>query len=108
MTLDIDEIEAILRQYWQIPSNLPPRQLRNQAFIIQVMVSQKYAHDNLNTSWAASRRFARTGCRYCVIEAVGFGLERLMAGEMMPSPNMKLAPSMSPASGSRRYAASSL
>ena len=47
MTLGIDEIEAILRQFWQIPSNLPPRQLHNQAFIIQVMVGQKYAHDNL-------------------------------------------------------------
>jgi len=43
-----------------------------------------------------------------VIEAVGFGLERLMAGEMMPSPNMKLAPSMSPASSSGKCAASSL
>ncbi len=59
-------------------------------------------------SLPCAMRLARTGCRYCVIEAVGFSLERLMAGEMMPSPNRKLPPSMSHSSSSGRYAASSL
>ena len=53
-------------------------------------------------SLPCAMRLARTGCRYCVIEAVGFGLERLMAGEMMPSPNRKLPPSMTHSSSSGR------
>ena len=42
------------------------------------------------------------------IQSLNEMIERLMVGEMMPSPNRKLAPSMSPASSSGRCAASSL
>ncbi|MGB9165389.1 MAG: hypothetical protein WCC41_13190 [Rhodomicrobium sp.] len=42
------------------------------------------------------------------IQSLNEMIERMMVGEMMPSPNRKLAPSMSPASSSGRCAASSL
>ena len=47
MTLDIETVEAILRQHWKMPSPLAATDLQDQAFRIQVMVGQKYSHDNL-------------------------------------------------------------
>ena len=47
MTLDLKTVEAILRQHWKIPSNLDPQKLNDRAFNIQVMVDQKYSHQNL-------------------------------------------------------------
>jgi hypothetical protein len=47
MNLDVDEIEAIFRQHWKMSGDLLPRELHDQAFKIQVMVGQKYSHDNL-------------------------------------------------------------
>jgi hypothetical protein len=47
MTLDIKTIEAILRQHWELPGDLDLEKLHNNAFKIQVMVGQKYAHQNL-------------------------------------------------------------
>jgi hypothetical protein len=47
MTLDIDKVEAILRQHWQIPSELSRTKLQEQAGRIHVLVRQKYSHDNL-------------------------------------------------------------
>ena len=47
MPLDIDKIEAILREHWHIPSNLKSSELHDHAGRIQVLVRQKYSHDNL-------------------------------------------------------------
>jgi len=47
MTLDIDKVEAILRKHWQIPSELSRARLQEHAGRIQVLVRQKYSHDNL-------------------------------------------------------------
>lgn len=47
MALDIETIEAILHQHWEMPSDLNPNELHDQAFKIQVLVGQKYSHDNL-------------------------------------------------------------
>ncbi len=47
MPLDIDKVEAILRQHWQIPSELSRTKLLEQAGRIHVLVRQKYSHDNL-------------------------------------------------------------
>ena len=47
MTLDVHKIETILREHWYIPSNLAPSELHDHAGRIQVLVSQKYSHDNL-------------------------------------------------------------
>ena len=47
MILDLKTVEAILRQHWKIPSNLDPQKLNDRAFNIQVMVGQKYSHQNL-------------------------------------------------------------
>jgi hypothetical protein len=47
MTLDIDKIEAILRQHWQIPSDVSRAKLQEHAGRIHVLVRQKYSHDNL-------------------------------------------------------------
>ena len=47
MILDLKTVESILRQHWTIPSTLQPEKLNDQAFKIQVMVGQKYAHQNL-------------------------------------------------------------
>jgi len=47
MALDIDKVEAILRQHWQIPSDLSRVKLQEQAGRIHVLVRQKYSHDNL-------------------------------------------------------------
>jgi hypothetical protein len=47
MTLDIDKVEAILRQHWQIPSELSRTKLQEHAGRIHVLVRQKYSHDNL-------------------------------------------------------------
>jgi len=47
MTLDIEKIEAILRQHWQIPSEFNCRALQDYAGRIHVLVLQKYSHDNL-------------------------------------------------------------
>ncbi len=47
MALDIETVEAILRKHWEMPSNINPKKLSDQAFKIQVMVAQKYSHQNL-------------------------------------------------------------
>jgi len=47
MTVDADKVERILRQHWQIPSDLRPAVFNDLAFRIQVLVSQHYSHDNL-------------------------------------------------------------
>ena len=47
MALDIDKVEAILRQHWQIPSELSRAKLQERAGRIHVLVRQKYSHDNL-------------------------------------------------------------
>jgi hypothetical protein len=47
MTLDIETVEAILRRHWKVPSDLDPEELHDHAFKIQVLVGQKYSHDNL-------------------------------------------------------------
>ena len=47
MTVDADKVETILRQHWQIPSDLSSVVFHDLAFRIQVMVGQKYSHDNL-------------------------------------------------------------
>ncbi len=47
MPLDIDKVEAILRQHWKIPSELSRSKLQEQAGRIHVLVRQKYSHDNL-------------------------------------------------------------
>ena len=47
MTLDADKVEAILRQHWKIPAKFSPSELHDQAYRIQVLVGQKYSHDNL-------------------------------------------------------------
>jgi len=47
MPLDIDKIEAILREHWHIPSNLKSNELHDHASRLQVLVRQKYSHDNL-------------------------------------------------------------
>jgi hypothetical protein len=47
MTPDIKTVEAILRQHWEIPSDLGPRALNDHLFKIQVLVGQKYSHQNL-------------------------------------------------------------
>jgi len=47
MTLDIKTVEAILRRHWDLPSDLDPKELHDHAFKIQVMVGQKYSHENL-------------------------------------------------------------
>lgn len=47
MAADTDKVEAILRQHWQIPSDLRPGVLQDLAFRLNVLVGQKYSHDNL-------------------------------------------------------------
>ena len=47
MTLDIKTVEAILRQHWEMPTDLDPEKLHDHAFKIQVLVGQKYSHENL-------------------------------------------------------------
>ena len=47
MALDVDKVEAILRQHWQIPSDLSRGKLQEYAGRIQVLIGQKYSHDNL-------------------------------------------------------------
>ena len=47
MTIAIEMIETILRQHWEIPSGLSQNDLHDQAFKIQVLIGQKYSHDNL-------------------------------------------------------------
>jgi len=47
MTLDIKTVEAILRRHWTLPADLNQEKLNDHAFNIQVMVGQKYAHQNL-------------------------------------------------------------
>ncbi len=47
MNVDIKTVEAILREHWALPANIDPEKLHNNAFKIQVMVGQKYAHQNL-------------------------------------------------------------
>jgi hypothetical protein len=47
MALNIDKIEAILREHWHIPSGLSATELHDHASRIQVLVLQKYSHDNL-------------------------------------------------------------
>ncbi len=47
MTVSADNVETILRQHWQIPSDLSPAVFHDLAFRLQVLVGQKYSHDNL-------------------------------------------------------------
>ncbi|MGO9544164.1 MAG: hypothetical protein ACLPPF_05145 [Rhodomicrobium sp.] len=47
MPINIETVEAILRKHWEMPSNINPKKLSDQAFKIQVMVGQKYSHQNL-------------------------------------------------------------
>ncbi len=47
MTPDIDKVEAVLRQHWQIPSDISRGKLQEYAGRIQVLIGQKYSHDNL-------------------------------------------------------------
>jgi hypothetical protein len=47
MAVETDKVEAILRQHWKIPADLSSAVLHDMAFRIQVMVGQKYSHDNL-------------------------------------------------------------
>ncbi len=47
MSVDTDKVEAILRQHWKIPADLNSAAVNYIAFRIQVMVGQKYSHDNL-------------------------------------------------------------
>jgi hypothetical protein len=47
MSLDIDKVEAVLRQHWQIPSDLSRSKLQELAGRIHVLIRQKYSHDNL-------------------------------------------------------------
>jgi hypothetical protein len=47
MSLDIHKVEEILRLHWQIPAGLSLIKLREEAGRIQVLVSQKYSHENL-------------------------------------------------------------
>jgi len=46
MILDLKTVEAILRQHWKVPVKFNER-MGDQTFKIQVMVGQKYAHQNL-------------------------------------------------------------
>jgi hypothetical protein len=47
MALDVDKVEAILREHWHISNDLSRGKLQEHAGRIQVMVRQKYSHDNL-------------------------------------------------------------
>jgi len=47
MAVETDKVEAVLRQHWKIPADLSSAVLHDMAFRIQVMVGQKYSHDNL-------------------------------------------------------------
>jgi hypothetical protein len=47
VTLDLKTVEAILRRHWTLPSDLNQEKLNDYAFNIQVMVDQKYSHQNL-------------------------------------------------------------
>ena len=47
MVLDVDKIVAILRERWHIPSNMKSNELYEHASRIQVLIRQKYSHDNL-------------------------------------------------------------
>ncbi len=41
MPLNLETVEAILRKHWEMPGNINPKKLNDQAFKIQVMVGQK-------------------------------------------------------------------
>jgi hypothetical protein len=47
MSLDTDKIETILRKHWDVPANFSPATFHDLAFRLQVLVGQKYSHDNL-------------------------------------------------------------
>ncbi len=47
MALDIDKVEAILREHWHIPKELSRAKFQEQAGRIHVLVRQKYSHENL-------------------------------------------------------------
>lgn len=47
MPPDIDKIEAVLCQHWAMPSDLNSAKLREHAGRIQVLIRQKYSHENL-------------------------------------------------------------
>ena len=47
MAVETDKVEAVLRQHWKIPADLSSAVFHDMAFRIQVMVGQKYSHDNL-------------------------------------------------------------
>ena len=47
MSGENDKVETILRKHWKIPSDLSPSVLQDLAFRLDVLVGQKYSHDNL-------------------------------------------------------------
>jgi hypothetical protein len=47
MTLSVEQVEAIFRKHWKIPSSLRASELHEHAFRISVMLGQKYSRDNL-------------------------------------------------------------
>ncbi len=47
MSADIDKIEATMRQHWEIPSDLSSAKLHEHAGRLQVLIGQKYSHENL-------------------------------------------------------------
>ncbi len=47
MTIEIDQVEAVLRKHWTIPSDLSRGALQDYAGRVYVLIRQKYAHDNL-------------------------------------------------------------
>jgi hypothetical protein len=47
MSPEIDKIEAIMRQHWDLPSNLSSAKLHEHSGRIQVLIRQKYSHENL-------------------------------------------------------------
>ena len=50
MPVDTDKVETILRQHWQIPTNLNPVVLQELAFRLHVLVGQKYSPRQLEVS----------------------------------------------------------
>jgi hypothetical protein len=47
MTIEIGNVEALLRQHWHIPKDLSAEALQHIAFRLQVMAGQKYSQANL-------------------------------------------------------------
>ena len=47
MALNIEKIEAILREHWHIPKDFKLSELHDHASRIQILVRQGYSHANL-------------------------------------------------------------